>query len=85
MERIYMQSSAKDIPVPSREVYTKALIAKTNSFIKRVRWRIFYAERKDDDLAKLEKRHKSLAKDCEERGLKLKVKIFFKCNKNKFL
>ena len=46
MERIHMVNSAKDIPIPSHEVYMKALIDKTNSLIRRVRWRIFHADMK---------------------------------------
>ena len=41
-----MVNSAKDIPIPSNEVYMKALIDKTNSLIRRVRWRTFHADMK---------------------------------------
>ena len=50
MERICVESSLKDIPIPSRETYMKALISKTNSLIRRVRWRVFYAEKKKEGM-----------------------------------
>ena len=43
----------KDIPVPDEEIYVKLLIAKTNSFIRRVRWKIFFAvngSKKEEDI-----------------------------------
>ena len=44
MERIFLNSSLKDIPIPGRDTYLRLLIAKTNSFIRRLRWVIFHKE-----------------------------------------
>ena len=46
MERIFLNSSLKDIPIPGRNTYLRLLIAKTNSFIRRLRWVIFHKETK---------------------------------------
>ena len=45
MEKICLSSSLKDIPIPKREEYEKLLISKTNSFIRRVRWKVFHADK----------------------------------------
>ena len=42
----------KDIHVPDEETYVKLLIAKTNSFIRRVRWKVYFAvngKKKDEE------------------------------------
>ena len=39
-----VNSSLKDIPIPGRDTYLRLLIAKTNSFIRRIRWDIFHKE-----------------------------------------
>ena len=44
MERIAMKPSLKDIPVPERNTYLKLLIAKVNSFVRRMRWNVYYKE-----------------------------------------
>ena len=39
MERFNLDYSKKNIPIPSKEEYKLLLTAKTNSFIKRMRWK----------------------------------------------
>ena len=36
----------KDIPIPGRDTYLRLLIAKTNSFVRRMRWNIYHKEAK---------------------------------------
>ena len=38
--------SLKNIPVPSQSAYLKCLVDKVESFVKRLRWRVFWYERK---------------------------------------
>lgn len=38
--------SLKNIPVPSQSTYLKCLVDKVESFVKRLRWRVFWYERK---------------------------------------
>ena len=42
-----MQSSLKDIPLPTEETFMKLLIGKTNDFIRRLRWKVFHAEKSE--------------------------------------
>ena len=49
MERISVSSSLKDIPIPRRETYEKLFIAMLNSFFRRVRWKIFHADKKNKE------------------------------------
>ena len=44
MEKIFLNSSLKDIPIPGRDTYLRLLIAKTTSFVRRIRWDIFHKE-----------------------------------------
>ena len=48
MERIRLNYSMKNIPIPPRNTYLKKLIEKTESVIKRMRWKAFFYERKKD-------------------------------------
>ena len=47
MEKISLKYSLKDIPIPRKETYIKLLFAKTNSFIRRIRWKVYYADKKN--------------------------------------
>ena len=38
----------KNIPIPSRNTYIKKLIEKTESVIKRIRWKAFFFEQNKD-------------------------------------
>lgn len=42
MESRNLGYSAKNIPIVSKDVYTKELINKTELFIKRVRWKVYH-------------------------------------------
>ena len=42
MEKINFGYSLKNIPIPKRELYMKALIDKTHKFLKRIRWRAYF-------------------------------------------
>ena len=42
MDQITFYYSTKNIPIASRSAYLKRLIEKTESFLKRVRWKPFY-------------------------------------------
>ena len=42
--------STKNIPIPSRDQYTKALINKTETFVKNIRWRAFFFLNPDTDV-----------------------------------
>ena len=48
MEQIRFSYSMKNIPLPTRNSYLKKLIEKTESVIKRMRWKAFFYERKED-------------------------------------
>ena len=67
MERIFLSSSLKDIPVPKRDEYVKLLISKTNSFIRRVRWKVFHADKAnkvvfDDKNSLMKRKFRSMKK-----------------------
>ena len=49
MNRCNLGYSLKNIPIPSRDSYLKKLILQTESFIKRLRWKVFWFERKDEE------------------------------------
>ena len=42
MEKFVFPASLKNIPIPSREVYQKLILAKTCEFIERLRWKVFF-------------------------------------------
>ena len=42
MEKLSLQYSTKNIPIPTNSEYTKKLIDKVEDFIKRLRWRVFF-------------------------------------------
>ena len=42
VKRINLDYSMKNIPVPSQTAYKKTLIAKLESFVKRMRWRAYH-------------------------------------------
>ena len=44
LKKINLGYSQKNIPIPPNDSYLKALIAKTEHFIKRLRWKIFHFE-----------------------------------------
>ena len=48
MEQTRFNYSMKNIPIPSRNTYIKKLIEKTESFIKRIRWKAFFFEQNKD-------------------------------------
>ena len=48
MEKITFNYSMKNIPVPPRNTYMKKLIEKTESVIKRMRWKAFFSEKNND-------------------------------------
>ena len=54
MIRCNLGYSLKNIPIPSRDTYLKSLIAQTESFIKRLRWRVYWYQRDPDEKKKFE-------------------------------
>ena len=44
--------SLKNIPIPSRNCYLKSLISQTESFLKRLRWRVFWYNSKNENESK---------------------------------
>ena len=48
MEKVNLGYSAKNIPIPTKNSYLKAMITKIESFVKRLRWKAFFFERDDD-------------------------------------
>ena len=48
MEQTRFDYSMKNIPIPSRNTYIKKLIEKTESVIKRIRWKAFFFEQNKD-------------------------------------
>ena len=46
LRQFNLRSSGKDIPVPSRTNYMKKLISQTETFLKNIRWKTFWFERK---------------------------------------
>ena len=49
MERINFGYSLKNIPIPSKKQYLKALIDKTDKFIRRMRWKIYHFDRHNEN------------------------------------
>lgn len=47
--------SLKDIPIPQKTPYTKALVEKTESFLKRLRWKAHFFLQNTDDMDTIEK------------------------------
>ena len=43
--------SLKNCPIPHPETYLKSLIHKTEQFLKRLRWRVFFHLKEKDDLS----------------------------------
>ena len=43
-DKIDLGYSHKNIPVPTKDCFLKSLIEKTESFIKRIRWKVFHFE-----------------------------------------
>ena len=48
MERVNFSYSLKNIPIPSENVYLKNMIFKLESFIKRIRWKVFFYEKSEN-------------------------------------
>ena len=51
MERFNYMHSLKNIPTPTNALYSKQLIAKTEQFIQRLRWKAFFYLNPNDDRA----------------------------------
>ena len=49
MKQTRFKYSMKNIPIPSRNSYLKKLIEKTESVIKRMRWKAFFFENSDSN------------------------------------
>ena len=49
MEQVRFNYSMKNIPIPPRNSYIKSLIEKTESVIKRMRWKAFLYDKPDTD------------------------------------
>ena len=47
-ERINLGYSLKNIPIPGNQHYLKCLLDKLNSFIRRLRWKVFYFDNQSD-------------------------------------
>ena len=43
--------SLKNIPIPSKQLYTKSLIDKVENFLKRLRWKAYFFDRASDGIA----------------------------------
>ena len=48
MERVKFKYSMKNIPIPSKNAYSKNLIFKLESFIKRIRWKAYFFENSNE-------------------------------------
>eukprot|EP00116_Pleurobrachia_bachei_P013534 sb/3473796/ len=48
LEKIQLNFNGKDIPLPSKSQYIKKLILQTEKFLKNIRWKVFWFERKED-------------------------------------
>ena len=48
IEQVIFNHSLKNIPLPSKDTYRKNLIYKLESFIKRIRWKSFFFEKKNE-------------------------------------
>ena len=53
-----LKSSGKDIPIPNRNSYMKKLILQTETFLKNMRWRAFWFEKKGDTDEETDKNHR---------------------------
>ena len=49
MDKVYFNYSLKNIPLRSKDTYRKSLIQKVVSFIKRIRWKALFFERRCED------------------------------------
>ena len=49
MEKVNIDYSLKNIPVPPKDIYTRALIEKTEQFLQRVRWKTFFFQQSNDE------------------------------------
>ena len=50
MEKLNINCSLKNIPVPSKDSYLKYLIVKTESLIKRIPWNAFYFDKDPESI-----------------------------------
>ena len=48
MEQVNFNYSLKNIPLPNKDTYQKNLIHKLETFIKRIRWKAFFFENKNE-------------------------------------
>ena len=48
MERVKFKYSMKNIPIPSKNAYSKNLIFKLESVIKRIRWKAYFFENSNE-------------------------------------
>ena len=48
MEQVNFNYSFKNIPLPSKDTYRKNLIQKLLSFIKKIKWKAFFFENKNE-------------------------------------
>ena len=79
MKKVNIDYSVKNIPIPSKRLYLKTLLDKLENFIKRLRWKAFYFDKKQEKLDsdfdsfgfKTEKKHPHNTK-----GLQHSKKIF---------
>ena len=51
IEKFNLGYSIKNIPIPSRNQYLKALISKTEHFLKRLRWKAFFHDHQNEDFS----------------------------------
>ena len=49
MNRVNFGYSLKNVPIPSKSSYIKSLIAKTDSLIQRMRWKIFQYDKESSN------------------------------------
>ena len=49
MEKFTIDYSTKNIPIPSRKLYIKTLTDKVEKVIKRMRWKVYYYDKEDND------------------------------------
>ena len=47
LEQVNLGYSLKNIPIPTNNHYLKYLITKVESFIRRIRWRVFFCDSED--------------------------------------
>ena len=48
-EQLSLKFNGKDIPLPTKEQYLKKLILQTEKFIKNIRWKVFWYEKRGED------------------------------------